>query len=332
MCKVLVILFFCLQFCSAEQFFITVGGINGEQDGHKLEGQFGTIYKSADLKNWQEVFKGGPVKDDFNHAKNNMLRCMTYGNGVFIATGNPKCVLRSTDGQFWQEVETPSGSMSVGYGNGIFLAANASSFMTSKDGLNWESTKQPGKFKVWGKDGAGHVRKTIFGNGVFILYGEQRISITKDGKTFLKNEIIQDKGHRKSVITFGNGRFIWLNPINGHKISEDGLTWKSLVIDESTAKQQTQLLWTGEKFFVKGDKFIYSSIDGESWEKKEANTQFFTLIAAGNNQLVNFAGWDSGLSTSDDEGVTWEKQGKLKLKARKFYFFNGKEIIGQNGG
>lgn len=85
MSKELIALLVIIQICSAEQFFITVGGINGEKDGHKLEGQFGMIYKSTDLKDWDEAFKAGPVKDGFSHSKNNMLRCMTYGNGVFIA-------------------------------------------------------------------------------------------------------------------------------------------------------------------------------------------------------------------------------------------------------
>lgn len=113
-----------------------------------MEGQFGTIYKSVNLKDWDEVFKGGPVKDAFSHSKNNMLRCLTYGNGVFVATGNPKAILRSTNGSDWQEISTPSGSMSVAYGNGMFLAANASHFISSKDGLAWEYTKQPGEFRV----------------------------------------------------------------------------------------------------------------------------------------------------------------------------------------
>lgn len=329
-------LFFILIFLShisfAEEFFITVGGINGEKDGHKLEGQFGTIYKSSDLSDWQEVFKGGPVKDKFSHARNNLLRCMAYGDGTFVATGNPYCVLVSHDGSEWQEVSTPSGAMSIAYGNGIFLAPNASHFMISKNAKKWKYVRQPGKFKIWGKDGAGHVRKTIFGNGVFVMYGEQRVSVTKDGKSFLKNDIITDINHNKSVITFGNGKFLWINPETGHKISEDGLTWKTLVIDAETLKDQSSFLWTGEKFFVKAKEFIYSSENGMDWQKQKSSDRWFQLTTFGNDKLVNYAGWERGLAVSKDEGKNWTHKGKLQLRARKFYFFNGNEIIGHNGG
>lgn len=68
------------------------------------------------------------------------------------------------------------------------------------------------------------------------------------------------------------------------------------------------------------------------WQKTNTKDKWSKLTTFGNGKLINFAGWDSGLLTSDDEGITWIKHGKLKLKARKFYFFNGKEIIGHNGG
>ena len=71
--------------------------------------------------------------------------------------------------------------MSVEYGNGIFLAPNASQFMVSTDGLKWEIRKPKVDFPIWGKEGAGHIRKTVFGNGVFVCVGEQRIGVTKIG-------------------------------------------------------------------------------------------------------------------------------------------------------
>ena len=95
---------------AADGFFLAIGGINGKaDDGHKLEGQFGTIYRSPDGEKWTQVFKGGPVTEGFNHAKNNLLRCATYGNGRFVVTGNPKAVIVSEDGVKWRIVEAPSG-------------------------------------------------------------------------------------------------------------------------------------------------------------------------------------------------------------------------------
>lgn len=313
-------------------FFITVGGINGEQDGHKLEGQFGTIYKTSDLSNWKESYKGGPVKKDFSHAKNNLLRCMAYGNSTFVAIGNPKCVIVSKDGKTWKEVETPHGAFNVAFGNGIFVAGTASNFMTSKDGETWETVRMDKSIPVWGKEGAGHIRKIVYGNGVFICYGEQRIGVTKDCKTFIDHKIITDQSHRASVITFGNGKFIWLNPVTGHKISSDGIKWTPLVINSEDQKEQKGILWTGDKFLVKAKDLIYSSTDGEAWESFKPSFKWCRLTASGNGKLVSFHGWDSTFFVSEDGGKNWGQKQKTDIKARQFYFFNGKEIIGLGGG
>ena len=155
----LTLLFTALAGGAAEGFFIAVGGINSEKNGHKIEAEFGTIYTSPDGENWTERFKGGPVKDGFSHARNNMWRCLTYGNGRFAATGNPKAALLSTDGRNWEVVAAPSGAFSVEFGNGIFLAPNAYSFMSSKDGRTWERSKLKPDFKVWG--GADHCRRCV---------------------------------------------------------------------------------------------------------------------------------------------------------------------------
>ena len=332
--KTFLILIFFTSAILAESsgFFITVGGINGEKDGHKLEGQFGTIYKTADLKNWKEVFKGGPIKEGFNHAQNNMLRCMAYGNGTFVAIGNPKCVIVSKDGENWKEVETPHGAFNVAFGNGKFLAGTASNLMTSVDGENWETVRMDKSIPVWGKTGASHIRKIVYGNGVFIVYGEQRFGVTKDCKTFIKHEVLTDKSHRSSVITFGSGKFIWLNPVNGHKISEDGINWTLLEVDESTLKDQKGILWTGEEFLVKSSKFIYKSKNGTDWEKITPSFQYCRLTTAGNGKLLSFHGWDSTFFYSEDGGTNWGTKQKTDIRARRVYFFNGKEIIGLGGG
>ena len=329
----LIILFFSISlFADTEGFFITVGGINGEQGGHKLEGQFGTIYKTKDFKNWDELFKGGPIKKDFSHAKNNLLRCMAYGNGTFVAIGNPKCVIISKDGQTWKEVETPHGAFNVAFGNGKFLAGTASNLMTSTDGEKWESVRMDKSIPVWGKTGASHIRKIVYGNGVFLVYGEQRIGVTKDCRTFLDHKIISDKSHRSSVVAFGAGKFIWLNPVNGHKVSTDGINWTPLVIEQETLKDQKSLLWTGEKFMVKSGKNIFTSTDGESWEKFQPSFQYCRLTTVGDNKTVSFHGWDSTFFISEDGGKTWGQKQKTDIKARQFYYFNGKEIIGLGGG
>jgi len=325
-----------------EGFFLTVGGINGEAaDGHKLEGQYGTIYKSVDGENWEQVFKGGPVKEGFNHANNNMLRCLTYGKGRFVATGNPDCVVVSEDGEDWRIVNAPSGSMSVEFGNVTFLAPNASNFMKSTDGLNWTSTRQPGDFPVWGKEGAGHVRKTVFGNGVFVCVGEQRLSVTEDGETWKHNEIFTaDQKPGRFVLLFGNGMFVWLTQERGALRSENGIDWTPITSFPdlgSDVKWGQSGVFDGEKFIVMPDyKYneqgnIYSSTDGINWKIMTADVKSARFSTAGAGLLLQNDGWSKSFNYSKDAGKSWKKV-KANVGSRKVYYFDGQQIIGQSGG
>lgn len=326
---------------AAEGFFITVGGINTEKNGKKIEAEFGTIHTSPDGENWTQVFQGGPVKDGFNHANNNMLRCLTHGNGRFVATGNPKAVVTSTDGRNWEIVKVPGGAFSVEFGNGIFLAPNAYSFMISRDGLSWERSPLKPDFKVWGGDGAGHVRKIVFGNGVFVCVGEQRIGVTQDGQSWLHHEIIpkDQRPGRGNLMLFGNGRFVWLTEKHGVRSSKDGITWEQANLPDLSdkAKFGQSGVFDGEQFLISGsvrndrNKIIYRSKDGISWEKYLENARNTTFHTAGNGLLLQNNGWSKSFVISQDQGKTW-KTIKAGVSARKVYFFDGRRIIGQSGG
>lgn len=338
-----ILLFFSLPAQAEEQgFFLALGGINGTApDGHKLEGQFGTIYISPDGENWQQVFQGGPVKEDFNHAKNNMLRCLTYGEGRFVATGNPQCVVVSEDGKNWEIVPAPGGSMSVEYGNGMFLAPKASHLMTSKDGLSWTRERQPGDFPIWGQEGAGHIRKTVFGNDRFVCIGEQRLGVTKDGRTWLHHEILpQDQRPGRQILLFGNGVFVWLCEKIPSRWSKDGIDWKPITFPDLPEEAVFGMgggVFDGEKFLaapskVSGDdRVIYSSRDGKTWTKAVAPAGSTRFSTAGKGLLLENQGWSRSFAVSADGGKTW-KQIKADVPSRKVYFFDGQRIIGQSGG
>lgn len=323
--------------CADQGFFLAIGGINGETaDGHKLEGQFGTIYRSTDGKDWTEVFKGGPVQGDFNHARNNLLRCATYGAGKFVVTGNPKAVIVSDDGINWRVVEALSGAMSVEHGNGLFLAPGATGFMVSKDGLTWTTRRPDVEFKIWGNDGAGHVRKTVFGNGVFVCLGEQRLGVTKDGETWLHHEIFSAKQRPgRQVLLFGNGRFVWLTENAGPKASTDGINWQPITTFRglpAKAKFGSCGVFDGQKFVVSpGGGAVYHSTDGVTWVKELEDARMTSFCTAGNGLLLQNNGWNRSFVVSGDGGKT-SNQIKADIPSRRVYFFDGERIVGQSGG
>ncbi len=323
-------------------FFLAIGGVNGQaDDGNKLEGQYGTIYTSRDGQAWTKVFEGGPVKDGFNHANNNLLRCATYGSGRFVITGNPKCAVVSTDGKQWRVVEAPSGAFSVEFGNDLFVAPNAYGFMTSKDGLAWKMNRPKVDFKIWGNDGAGHVRKIVFGNGVFVCVGEQRVGVTRDGKTWLHHRVLPPSERPgRNVLLFGNGRFVWLCEKTGPLQSVDGIEWKPITTFTDLTEHSkfgysgvfdgTQFL-TSPSTYNDKNKIIYRSTDGVAWTKAIENAGATSFSAAGNGLLLQNQGWSNSFVVSSDGGKTWKKT-NADVPSRKVYFFDGKRMIGQSGG
>jgi len=330
----------CLPSLRAQGFFLGVGGVNTERNGKKIEGEFGIIYTSPDGERWTERFRGGPVKDQFSHANNNLLRCLTYGAGRFVAIGNARAVVTSTDGRSWEVVESPGNAFCVEYGNGLFLAPNAYSFMISRDGLKWERSKLKPDFKVWGADGAGHVRKIVFGNGVFVCLGEQRIGVTKDGESWLRHDIFpKERRPGNSLLLFGNGRFVWASQKNGVLTSRDGIAWERASLPDLSdrARFGSSGVFDGHRFLLSGavwndpNKIIYASKDGVTWEKFQEGVRDATIHAAGNGALLRNQGWNGTIAISRDNGKTW-KTIKPGFSARKIYFFDGQRILGQNGG
>ncbi len=334
------LLLFTTPLFAEDGFFVAIGGVNEKAaDGHVLEGRYGVIHTSPDGETWTKVFEGGPVTEGFNHANNNMLRCLTYGHGRFVATGNPKAVVVSKDGKTWKVVEAPNGSMSVEFGNGLFLAPNASHFTTSEDGLEWTRVRQPGDFKVWGPEGAGHVRKTVFGNGVFVCMGEQRRGVTKDGRTWLHHEVLApDERPGRFNLVFGNGRFVLLTEKLGAWSSADGIAWTAIAFPGSADREKhgTSVVFDGERFTAapsadRDDRTLYVSTDGVDWKPSVAEAGSTRFSTVGNGRLLDNQGWSKSFAYSKDDGRTW-KPVKADVPSRKVYFFDGKRIVGQSGG
>lgn len=296
---------------ATEGLFFSIGGINGKSpDGKLLEAEFGSIAVSRDGRNWETVFKGGMVKDGINHANNNLIRGISYGNGRYVAVGNPGIgILTSEDGRNWKHVTKLNDrydGFNVAFGNGIFVIARANELIRSEDGITWSKHPTPveGK-KTFGEGGLGHMRQVVFGNDVFVCLGDNRIAVTRDGKSFDNVAFHSEKGGsgRQSLL-FGSGKFLWLRT-TGHQISEDGVTWKPLIIggedsDHNRTAHAISTIWAGDRFLVGGKDQLLESRDGINWKRIEVQG-YIRPEAAGNGILV------SKSSFSRDGGISWTK-------------------------
>ena len=122
----------------------------------------GSIQYSGDGKNWLPIVSGGfDICSPIEAPVNALGYGITYGNGLFIATGDSLTqngsILYSGDGLNWSNANTGGfpvvGSLAIGfgvaYGNGLFVAAGqgsdaGTSLLYSGDGSNWSNAASGG--------------------------------------------------------------------------------------------------------------------------------------------------------------------------------------------
>ena len=126
------------------------------------------------------------------------LEQVVFGNGVFVAQGNPSTVFSSTDGIIWFRQLMPSGPSGFSgslqfFGSRFHLSGAA---LASSNGVTWllETSPTPGP--------------VAFGNGVYVgIYaGNSDYSISTNGQNWVAQLPIASL--RWLDVAFGNGRFV----------------------------------------------------------------------------------------------------------------------------
>ncbi len=338
-----------------EPMFIAVGAINGEtDDGKMIEAEFGQITISTDGEKWETVFSGGRVTDNFSHGNNNLIRGLAYGDGKFIAVGNPGVRgLTSADGRNWEFVLTEEemggenqapgpGGFCITFGDGVFFNPSAAQHAVSKDGgETWEEIKLHSHLKeeyglgIWGAEGAGHIRKTVFGNGRFLVIGETRWGVTADLETYEAHEKVGKDESGYPI--FGNGHFIRLRPAHGHLKSKDGESWEPLIIgpdDPAEIKEQETGTFTGNEVLVEGSNGIWVSRDPElvEWKlvEKESGPGHGVMAAGKHGWIIDKA--HQRFYLSKDYGKTWTEISTKEFGVRQVFYFDGQDLRGSGGG
>lgn len=114
-----------------------------------------TVFTSTDGFNW--ITRIGAVAVP--------LKCIAFGNGVFVALATNDVAVVSSDGVIWQTYSTPSGFdwMDITFAHRQFVAVAgtgnaAARAMTSSDGITWSSRVTPGDGDpYWNSISAGEI-------------------------------------------------------------------------------------------------------------------------------------------------------------------------------
>ena len=149
----------------------------------------GKLVYSYDGENWVEV----NILDIFEFG----IKCMTYGDGKWIAVGYggamayyPDKIAYSTDVENWTEINITIFERyeqyinCIAYGNGVWLIGGNDSIMAySTDGINW--------IEVSATAFGGHdIMDIIWGNDRWVAVGFRLVAYSSDGKNWVADNNI----------------------------------------------------------------------------------------------------------------------------------------------
>ncbi|MHB8522817.1 MAG: sialidase family protein [Limisphaerales bacterium] len=188
---------------------------------------------------------------------------VTYGNGRYVAVGEPGTVAVSFDGLHWtvRNYAFPSGEFSqVVFGNGTFAAlvptrvpywSLKAVIWTSIDGLTWNTYAEPATNRTQG---------IAFGNGTFVKIGlGGTTSISADAIHWSPPVLVAANG--LSSVYFANAVFVATNGLGLALVSADGLHWST---NQPPPLGGGNIAYSNG-LYVKTVEGISRSTDGTNW-------------------------------------------------------------------
>lgn len=164
----------------------------------------------------------------------NGYRCITYGNGLYVAGGENGTIAYSSDGESWSEISMTSLSNDTisgiaWNGNDRFVAVtNSGNTLYSSNGKNWYIGNNTG---ITHKP---NFAKIAYGNGKYVVISSNEyIAYSTTGYNVWRKVNTYDSKSKNNII-FLNGYFIIIQQGTTNILySSDAITWKSSNIGNS---------------------------------------------------------------------------------------------------
>lgn len=234
------------------------------------------------------------------------LLAVTYGNGMFVVTGNTGTpedhIITSPDGVNWTDhVLTTTNSYidSVTYGNGLFVAISQNSTIVniSPDGINWTAHDT--------LLGSGWTSVT-YGKGVFVAVtfdGSGAVMTSLNGIDWLLGTAASTE--QWAAITYGDNQFVAVGQDgsgNDVMTSPDGITW---TLQTNPAGSYYAITYAkGQYIAVGAGGIMMTSPDAVTWTSQTSGViNDLSSITYGEGLYIS-ASYAGDIITSPD-GVTW---------------------------
>lgn len=154
----------------------------------------------------------------------NILRRITFGNGLFVGVGDRGLCSMSKDGRDWTDaanVKAVDTLIDVAFGNGVFVGVGLNGLrMTTRDGVTWTPP-------VRGEEGE-HLNTIVWAADRFVAIGMGVTYSSADGSEWKR----QENKDAPLTAAFGKGVFVGSNWKGRLLFSKDAVTWREVYKSE----------------------------------------------------------------------------------------------------
>ena len=270
----------------ANGLFVAVGRSGAR--GEILTSPDGVVWTSHTLGTTNEPFEVDQV---------------AYGNDRFVTIGTSADGFVSTNGVDWITATNPSAGAEhlLGFGNGVFVAANPGFVSTSPDGLNW-SVSQTHSIRT-------HPEDIIYAGGRFVIVGRNpfimvpSVWASTNGTDWFASGPVASQSEGLFAVTWGGGLFVAAG-FGRNLVSLDGQQWSASTGPAYFAEDLT--FWdgifvaVGRTVFPDSAAHIQTSTNGVQWQVRDSGwTNGLLSVAYGSGTFVA-VGEGGAILQSDD--------------------------------
>ena len=215
---------------------------------------------------------------------------ISYGNGIFVAVGEPGALYTSSDGETWtwRSSGTNQSLRDVSYGGGTFVAVGkGGTILSSPDGVIWTGCNSGTGYDLNG---------VSYGGNTFVAVGDGgAILASSDGFTWSARDSGTHQGLNK--IAFGKDTFIAAGRNGTLLASPDGAVWTP---QPSGTHGHLDGIAYGKDTFVAVGEAILTSSDGKAWTEKKAGASHRIFGVAYGGGVFAAVADNGGILTSSD--------------------------------
>ena len=278
-------------------------------------GMRGTIEVSSDGIRWTDI--GLTDQCDFEE--------VIWANNMFVAVGGNgnSTVYTSYNADDWTKNDVKSWLQSDVIWDGTkFISVGTGGYvLTSKDGLNWETSFTP----------ASYLKNIAWNGKIYTAVGFRGIVYTSPDCSNWTFQTAGLAGENLNGIAWNGKYYIAAGGALGEGIilkSTDGISWTKVHYDGTEPSNEFYgVVWTNNQFLAYGScGTLFISKDGSNWTAVQSKAAVGIHDVVWTGSKYYYVG-DFGLMGSSKDGVSWQLENSGTSVTLKSITWNGQKLV-----